>query len=103
MNYILFRFIFVIAQKYTENNRMKSQTFIYYPESQDWMKQSELEEPNTINCENLNILFTYLGSIYNYGKNGLLIYSPFDQKWQKTKEALNYDVNNIYAINTVYL
>lgn len=103
MNYILFRFIFVIAQKYTENNRLKSQTFIYYPESQEWTNQLQLDKTDTINGENQNVLFKYLGSLYNYGKNGLQVYSPFDQTWQETKEELNYDFNSIYAINTIYL
>ena len=82
---------------------MKSKTFIYYPETQAWIMLSQLDKINTISGENRNVLFKYLGSLYNFGKNGLQVYSPFDQTWQETKEVLNYDFNSIYAINTIYL
>ena len=82
---------------------MKSKTFIYYPETQAWIMLSQLDKTNTISGENRNVLFKYLGSLYNFGKNGLQVYSPFDQTWQETKEVLNYDFNSIYAINTIYL
>jgi len=98
--YILCRYIFVIAQKYTE---MKSQTFVYYPETQDWIKLSKSDKTNTIISENRKILFTYLGSLHHFGKIGMQIYSLFNQTWQETNVILNYDFNNIYAINTIYI
>ena len=82
---------------------MKSQTFIYYPETQAWIMLSQLDEKNTINGQNQNVLFKYLGSLYNYGKNGLQVYNVFNQTWQETKVILNYDFNSIYAINTIYI
>ena len=97
------RYMFVMTQKYTKNNRIMSQMFMYYPDTQDWIKLSALDETNTINNEHRNILFKYLGGLYIFGKNDLQVYSPYNQTWQKTDVRLNYEFNNIYSMNTIYL
>ena len=99
----VFRFIFVMAQKYTKNNRIMSQMLIYYPETQDWIKQSVQAETKTINNKHRNVLFKYLGGLYSYGKGGLHVYSPYNHTWQKSDVRLDYEFNNIYSINTLYL
>ena len=80
-----------------------SQMFMYYPDTQDWIKLSAMDETNTVNNEHRNILFKYLGGLYIFGKNGLQVYSPSNQTWQKTDVRLNYEFNNIYSMNTIYL
>ena len=80
-----------------------SQMFMYHPDTQDWIKQSALEETYSIDDKNRNIFFKYLGGLFSYGKRGLQVYSPYNHTWQKSDVKLNYEFNNIYSINTIYL